>query len=250
MADETSTRPARRRHLRPPRDAASSSSSSTPAQGIARITLNRPPANVLSVDDDGGAQHRPGVARVPARRQAGRAHPPPASTSRPASSWRDHLGDRAYMMLEDFRRIFENLAKLDKPTLAVVAGPALGRRLHAGRRLRHGAGRRQRQVRPPGDQGRRLQHRGGGAAAAPHRAQEGVRDDAGRREPHARPRPERIGLITRVVPDDTPGGGGGRAHPALPGGERARAAVHPAGASPAACDLLLRTPCATPRTST
>ena len=38
----------------------------------------------------------------------------------------DHLGDRAYLMLEEFHRIFENLAKLDKPTLAVVAGPALG----------------------------------------------------------------------------------------------------------------------------
>ena len=38
----------------------------------------------------------------------------------------DHLGDRAYMMLEEFQRIFENLAKLDKPTLAVVGGPALG----------------------------------------------------------------------------------------------------------------------------
>ena len=38
----------------------------------------------------------------------------------------DHLGDRGYMMLESFRRIFEALAKVDKPTLAVVAGPALG----------------------------------------------------------------------------------------------------------------------------
>jgi enoyl-CoA hydratase/carnithine racemase len=38
----------------------------------------------------------------------------------------DHLGDRAYMMLEGFRRVTEALAKVDKPTLAVVAGPALG----------------------------------------------------------------------------------------------------------------------------
>ena len=50
----------------------------------------------------------------------------------------DHLGDRAYMMLEAFRRIFENLVKLDKPTLAVVGGARAGRRLHAGRGLRHG----------------------------------------------------------------------------------------------------------------
>src|SRR6185295_12397116 len=38
----------------------------------------------------------------------------------------EHLGDRSYMMLESFRRIFEGLAKLDKPTMAVVGGPALG----------------------------------------------------------------------------------------------------------------------------
>jgi enoyl-CoA hydratase/carnithine racemase len=38
----------------------------------------------------------------------------------------EHLGDRAYLMLESFRRIFECLAKLDKPTLSVVAGSALG----------------------------------------------------------------------------------------------------------------------------
>jgi cyclohexa-1,5-dienecarbonyl-CoA hydratase len=38
----------------------------------------------------------------------------------------DHLGDRAYVMMESFKRIFENLGKLDKPVLAVVAGPALG----------------------------------------------------------------------------------------------------------------------------
>jgi enoyl-CoA hydratase/carnithine racemase len=38
----------------------------------------------------------------------------------------DHQGDRAYLMLEAFHRIFEGLAKLDKPTLAVVAGAAYG----------------------------------------------------------------------------------------------------------------------------
>jgi cyclohexa-1,5-dienecarbonyl-CoA hydratase len=38
----------------------------------------------------------------------------------------DHLGDRAYMMMEEFRQLFEELGKFDKPTLAVVAGPALG----------------------------------------------------------------------------------------------------------------------------
>jgi cyclohexa-1,5-dienecarbonyl-CoA hydratase len=95
------------------------------AQGIARLALNRPPANVLSVDvmDElvaalesleyqrdvklvilaGGLKYFSAGFEVT-----------------------EHLGDRAYLMLESFRRIFECLAKLDKPTLSVVAGSALG----------------------------------------------------------------------------------------------------------------------------
>src|SRR5688500_20349900 len=38
----------------------------------------------------------------------------------------DHIGDRAYLMLEEFRKVFEHMGRLDKPMLAVVAGPALG----------------------------------------------------------------------------------------------------------------------------
>jgi cyclohexa-1,5-dienecarbonyl-CoA hydratase len=94
-------------------------------QGIARITLNRPPANVLSIDamDDVNAaleslEYQREVKLVVL-----------AATGKYFSAGfevTDHLGDRAYLMLESYRRIFENLAKLDKPTLAVVGGPALG----------------------------------------------------------------------------------------------------------------------------
>jgi len=93
--------------------------------GVARIVLNRPPANVLSVDvmlDLNGAleslEYERGIKLVVL-----------SGTGKYFSAGfdlADHLGDRAYMMLEGFRRVFENLAKLDKPTLAVVAGPALG----------------------------------------------------------------------------------------------------------------------------
>jgi enoyl-CoA hydratase/carnithine racemase len=38
----------------------------------------------------------------------------------------DHLGDRAYLMMEAFKRLFDNLAGLDKPVAAVVGGAALG----------------------------------------------------------------------------------------------------------------------------
>jgi len=95
------------------------------AQGISRITLNRPPANVLSVE----LMQELGAAIESLEYQkevklvllfgAGRYFSAGFELA-------DHLGDRAYMMLEGFRRVFESLAKVDKPTLAVVAGPALG----------------------------------------------------------------------------------------------------------------------------
>lgn len=95
------------------------------AEGIARLTLNRPPANVLSVEvmeELNGALesllYERGV-KLLVLAAAGKYFSPGFEVA-------DHLGDRSYLMLESFRRIFENLARLDKPTLAVVAGPALG----------------------------------------------------------------------------------------------------------------------------
>ncbi len=94
-------------------------------QGITRLTLNRPPANVLSIDlmqDINAAleslEYDRSVKLV-VFMAAGKYFSAGFELG-------DHLGDRAYMMLEGFRRIFENLAKLDKPTLAVVGGAALG----------------------------------------------------------------------------------------------------------------------------
>src|SRR5215470_3497328 len=93
--------------------------------GVVRITLNRPPANVLSVDlmDELNAtfeslEYQRDVKLVVL-----------AATGKYFSAGfelGDHLGDRAYVMMESFKKIFENLAKLDKPVLAVVAGSALG----------------------------------------------------------------------------------------------------------------------------
>jgi cyclohexa-1,5-dienecarbonyl-CoA hydratase len=94
-------------------------------QGIARLVLRRPPANVLSIEmmeDINQAfeslEYQREVKLV-VLSAAGKYFSAGFDLG-------DHLGDRAYMMLEGFRRIFENLFKLDKPTLAVVAGPALG----------------------------------------------------------------------------------------------------------------------------
>jgi cyclohexa-1,5-dienecarbonyl-CoA hydratase len=95
------------------------------AGGVARITLNRPPANVLSIEmmEDVNSvleslEYQRDVKLVVL-----------AATGKYFSAGfeiGDHLGDRAYLMLEGLRRIVENLAKVDKPTLAVVAGPATG----------------------------------------------------------------------------------------------------------------------------
>jgi enoyl-CoA hydratase/carnithine racemase len=95
------------------------------AQGITRITLNRPPANVLSVELM--QELAQAVESLEYERDvklvvlfgAGRYFSAGFELG-------DHLGDRAYPMLEGFRRVYEALAKVDKPTLAVVGGPALG----------------------------------------------------------------------------------------------------------------------------
>jgi len=95
------------------------------AQGITRITLNRPPANVLSID----MMQELATAIESLEYQREVKLVTFFATGKYFSAGfelADHLGDRGYLMLESFRRIFEALSKLDKTTLAVVAGPALG----------------------------------------------------------------------------------------------------------------------------
>lgn len=95
------------------------------AQGIARLNLNRPPANVLSIevmDELNRALESLEYQRdtkLVVLTASGKYFSAGFELS-------EHLGDRAYLMLEGFRRVFENLGKLDKPTMAVVGGAALG----------------------------------------------------------------------------------------------------------------------------
>jgi cyclohexa-1,5-dienecarbonyl-CoA hydratase len=95
------------------------------AQGICRITLNRPPANVLSVEM---MQEIASVLESLEYEKSTRLVIVNAAGRYFSAGFEitDHLGDRAYLMLEGFRRIFDLLGKLDKPTLAVVGGAALG----------------------------------------------------------------------------------------------------------------------------
>jgi cyclohexa-1,5-dienecarbonyl-CoA hydratase len=93
--------------------------------GIVRLTLNKPPANVLSIEvmeelasGIESLQFEPGVKLVVI-----------AAAGKYFSAGFDvgeHLGDKSYVMLETFRRILEDLARLEKPVLAVVPGPAFG----------------------------------------------------------------------------------------------------------------------------
>jgi cyclohexa-1,5-dienecarbonyl-CoA hydratase len=94
-------------------------------QGIARIILNRPPANVLSIAMMDEINHA--LESLEYQRDTKLIVFTAAGKYFSAGfEIAEHLGERSYMMLEAFRRIFENLAKLDKPTLAVVSGAALG----------------------------------------------------------------------------------------------------------------------------
>jgi cyclohexa-1,5-dienecarbonyl-CoA hydratase len=170
-------------------------------QGITRLTLNRPPANVLSID----MMQDVNVALESLEYDRSIKLVVFAGAGKYFSAGfelGDHLGDRAYMMLEGFRRIFENLAKLDKPTLAVVAGPALG----AGSLLAAGC-----DIVLAGAQNAKFGHpeiKGGvfntvAAALLPRlvgrkKAFEIILGGASLSAAEA----ERVGLVTRVVPDD------------------------------------------------
>jgi cyclohexa-1,5-dienecarbonyl-CoA hydratase len=95
------------------------------AQGVARINLNRPPANVLSIE----LMEELNRALESLEYQRDTKLVVLTASGKYFSAGfelSEHLGDRAYLMLEGFRRVFENLGKLDKPTLAVVGGAANG----------------------------------------------------------------------------------------------------------------------------
>jgi len=95
------------------------------AEGIARITLNRPPANVLSVEALEDVCHA--LEALEYERDVKLVVIAGSGKYFSAGlELTDHVGDRGYLMVDWQRRVFEALGKVDKPVLAVVAGPALG----------------------------------------------------------------------------------------------------------------------------
>lgn len=92
---------------------------------VARITLARPPLNILTI---------PMMQEVNAALQAAAAEPALRALVLAAEgkafcagvAVEDHVGDRVKPMIEAFHRIFHLLHGLDCATIAVVHGPALG----------------------------------------------------------------------------------------------------------------------------
>ena len=171
------------------------------AQGVARLTLNRPPANVLSIE----MMEEINAALESLEYQRDVKVVVLSATGKyfsPGFELAEHLGDRGYLMLEAFRKIFENMAKVDKPVLAVVAAPALGAGslLAAGCDFVYAAATAAKFGHP--------EVKGGvfnpmAAALLPrlvgrHKAMEILLGGGGIPAAEA----ERIGLITRAVPDD------------------------------------------------
>src|SRR5512145_1132618 len=94
-------------------------------QDVVRITLARPPLNILTVE----MLHELGeVLELAAARPALKALVLAADGKAFCAgvAVEDHLGERARPMLEAFHRIFRQLRSLECATLAAVQGAALG----------------------------------------------------------------------------------------------------------------------------
>ena len=94
--------------------------------GVARLTLNRPPANVMNYEtlvEMNGALDAIGkdpAAKVLLVRGSGnRAFSAGVEV-------KDHMGDRMPVTLREFGKVFKGLHTLGKPSIAVVNGVALG----------------------------------------------------------------------------------------------------------------------------
>lgn len=94
-------------------------------EGVAHITLARPPLNILTIEMIEELNRaleevaRRSDLRVLVLAAEGKAFSAGVAVE-------DHLGDRVKPMLEAFHQIFRQLHHLDVPTVAAVQGPALG----------------------------------------------------------------------------------------------------------------------------
>ncbi len=95
------------------------------AADVARVTLARPPLNILTI----ATMEAINAALEEVRRRPTVRALVLAAEGRAFSAGvaiEDHIGDRVKPMLSAFHQIFRHLHALDCPTVAVVQGPALG----------------------------------------------------------------------------------------------------------------------------
>ena len=95
-------------------------------EGVAKITINRPPLNILNIDtlvemNEALAELRTDdeVKVVVITGAGDRAFSAGVEV-------KDHLGEKLAKMVEVFNKLFISLIEVDKPTIAVVNGVALG----------------------------------------------------------------------------------------------------------------------------
>ena len=98
----------------------------TKTNSIGKITINRPPVNVMNIET---LQEINNALEVMKKDPEVKVLLITGSGSKAFSAGveiRDHIGDRAPIMIEVFDHLFKILLDLDKPTIAVVNGIALG----------------------------------------------------------------------------------------------------------------------------
>jgi len=95
-------------------------------EGVAKIIINRPPLNILDIDTLeemnqalAGLKTADEIKVVAITGAGDRAFSAGVAVG-------DHLGDRLPQMVEVFHRLFVSLIEVDKPTIAIVNGVALG----------------------------------------------------------------------------------------------------------------------------
>lgn len=94
--------------------------------GVAKLVINRPPLNILNIDTL--VEMNEALAKLRTDDEV-KVVVITAAGNRAFSAGvevKDHLGDKLPKMVEVFNKLFVSLIEVDKPTIAIVNGVALG----------------------------------------------------------------------------------------------------------------------------
>ena len=97
------------------------------AGSVARLTLNRPPYNVLTIDMMEEISHAiDGLHDQAAVRVILMQASPACKAFSAGVAVEDSRPDRAFQMLDSFQDVFRSMLEISKPVMTVVNGPAIG----------------------------------------------------------------------------------------------------------------------------